>query len=113
MRRDRDGSGESDGLHRSDLAKARVNEERFAAANVQIAEKAKSLQMNDRSIPFLCECSDLRWTKIIQLSLAEFQATKAKTGAFILLAGHDDANVERVIDKTDGYVLVEKLTPPS
>ena len=31
-------------------------------------------------------------------------------GAFLLLAGHDDNRVERVIGRTDGYVLVEKFS---
>ena len=102
-----------DGRRRPGLAKSRENEERFAAANAQINQKAESLQMNDELIPFLCECSELECTQIIRLSLADFQAARAQTGTFILLADHDDASVERIIEQTDGYLLVEKFRTQS
>lgn len=102
-----------DGLDRSELAKSRENEERFAAANAQISQKAESLQMNDVLVPFLCECSDRGCTQIMRLSLVDYRAARAQTGAFILLADHDDASVERVVDQTDGYLLVEKFSPQS
>ena len=96
--------------HAPDLAKARENEERFAAANGHIRETAASLEMNLAPVPFLCECSDLRCTKIIQLSLAAYESARAHAGAFLLLSGHDDARVERIIARNDGYVLVEKFS---
>lgn len=93
-----------------DLAKSRQNEERFAAANAQLREKALSLEINRGRFPFLCECSDVGCTQVIQVSLDAYEAARAQPGAFLLLAGHDDSRVERVIARTDGYVLVEKFT---
>ena len=109
-------SGESndgdapDAAHRSDLAKSRENEERFAAANAQIREKALSLETDPGLVPFLCECSNVRCTQIIRLSLDDYETARARLGAFLLIAGHDDRRVEQIIARTDGYVLVEKFS---
>jgi hypothetical protein len=91
----------------SKRVKARKNEERFAGANAQIEAKAASLK-HDGEIPFLCECSDLRCRMTIRLSLARYRAVRAHEGAFMLLAGHEDAHVERTVSEADGFVLVEK-----
>lgn len=105
-------SDESERIQRSALVKSRENEERFAAANAQIAAKAETLEMNGNLVPFLCECSDRECTEIVQLSLSEFRAARSHSDtAFILLHGHDDTNVERVIAHTDRYLLVEKGQP--
>lgn len=109
MTGERNDRTESDRSERSRLAKSRENEERFAAANAQILEKAESLELNNELLPLLCECSDLHCTQIIRLSLADFQTAKAQNGVFILLAGHDDASVERVVAQLDGYLLVKKF----
>jgi len=49
-------------------------------------------------------------TQIIQLSLDAYAAARAESGAFLLVAGHDDSRVERIITRCDGYVLVEKYS---
>ena len=86
--------------------RARENEERFARANAAISAKADELGV-DR-VPFLCECSDPRCTEIISLSLTEYGAAKAQPGAFMLVAGHQVSNVERVVQDGDVFVLVQK-----
>jgi len=98
------------GEQRSEAAKARENEERFAHANAQIAAKAESLHFEMAGgFPFLCECSDLGCTMIIRLSLSSYRAAKAHDGAFILVPGHEDAQVEHVVAGSNGFILVEKL----
>jgi len=84
----------------------RENEERFARANAAISAKADELAVE--RVPFLCECSDARCTDIISLSLTEYRAAKTQPGAFMLVPGHEDANVERVVRDGDEFVLVEK-----
>ena len=83
------------------------NEKRFARANARIGAAADSIG-HDGAVPFLCECSDLRCTQIIHLSLESYRAAKADGGAFMLLPGHDDENVERIVSEGDGFVLVKK-----
>ena len=89
--------------------RARENEERFARANAEIIEKAETLEMGSHPVPFLCECSDLRCTGIIQLSLHDYRTARSRRpGAFMLLPGHDDEYVEHVVAEADEFVLVKK-----
>jgi hypothetical protein len=87
--------------------RSRENEERFARANAQIETTAGSMEL-EGPVPFLCECSDARCTKIIHLSLDSYRTAKADGAAFMLLPGHIDANVERIVSEGDGFVLVKK-----
>ena len=92
------------------VAKARENEERFAAANAQIGTAADALHIQE-SVPFLCECSNMRCTEIIQVSHAAYVDLKSQESTFILLTGHEDADVEQVVGQRNGYLLVQKAQP--
>ena len=101
--------GRDPGEHTRDhltAGRARENEERFAAANAEIATTAEALQIEEL-VPFLCECSNTRCTKIIQLSLATYADLRSQESTFVLLSGHEDRNVEQVVGRTDGYLLVQ------
>ena len=87
--------------------RARENEERFAHANAEIKTVADRVGV-DGKVPFLCECSDLGCTGIIKILLDDYRAAKSPGGAFVLLPGHDDANVERVVSEGEGFVIVKK-----
>jgi hypothetical protein len=86
--------------------RSRENEERFARANGEIERKAVELGIH--RIPFLCECSDLRCTEVIQLTLADYRAAKGQENVFLLLPGHVDASIEHVVQNGHGFVLVRK-----
>jgi hypothetical protein len=88
--------------------RVRENEETFAKANEQIRASAEQYNF-DQAVPFLCECSDVNCTESIRLSLTGYRKARAGGVAFILLPGHDDPHVERIVDHGDGYVLVEKF----
>ncbi len=89
-------------------SRARKNEETFAQANEQIRESAE-VNSFDHPVPFLCECSRVTCMESVRLSLTTYREAKAERQAFVLLPGHDDPNVERIIGRRDGYVLVEKF----
>ena len=89
--------------------RVRENEETFAKANEQIRASAEQYDF-DEAVPFLCECSEVTCTEPIRLSLRNYRAARDGGEAFILLPGHDDPHVERVVARGDGYVLVEKFS---
>jgi hypothetical protein len=97
----------SDG--RTNAERVRANEETFAKANEQIRASAEQYDF-DQAVPFLCECSDVNCTGSIRLSLTNYREARARGAAFILLPGHDDPHVERIVARGDGYVLVEKFS---
>jgi hypothetical protein len=86
--------------------RSRQNEERFAAANDRIKDVAQSLSVE--TVPFLCECSDARCTKVIPMLLDSYRQVR-EHGWFLLSPGHDDPHVEMVVEERDAYVVVEKF----
>jgi hypothetical protein len=93
----------------SDPHPAQRNKEVFANANERIRLSAELVDF-DEAVPFLCECSESTCTEIVQLSLENYREVRERGQAFILRPGHEDANIERVTGRRDGYVLVEKIS---
>jgi hypothetical protein len=89
-------------------ARARENEETFARANERIRETAERYDF-DASVPFLCECSEVTCVQSVPLSLRNYRQARTGTDAFIVLPGHENADVERVVARRNGYLLVEKF----
>jgi hypothetical protein len=81
----------------------------FAEANDRIRARAEEWGFR-AAVPFLCECSKLSCTETMQLSLATYRRARERSHAFIVLAGHDDPQVERIVADGAGFVLVEKFT---
>src|SRR5690349_1574611 len=91
--------------------RVRHNEEMFATANEEIRASAERYQV-DKAVPFLCECSTVDCMETIRLPLDTYREARAHGDgeAFILQAGHDDPEVERIVGNVaGGYVLVEKF----
>jgi hypothetical protein len=94
---------------RTNSERVRENEETFAKANEQIRASAEKYEFAE-AVPFLCECSKVSCTETIRLSLTTYREARAQGDAFILLPGHDDPHVERIVGEGAGYVLVEKFS---
>ena len=90
-------------------SRVRENEETFARANDEIRASAERYEFR-QLVPFLCECSEPACLETIRLSLEGYREARDGGERFILLPGHDDPRVERVVGHGTGYVLVEKLS---
>ena len=60
-------------------------------------------------VAFRCECAALGCNVLIELTLAEYESVRANARQFVLAPGHELPEVERVIRRTDAYVVVEKF----
>lgn len=89
--------------------RVRENEETFASANERIRASAERYDF-DQLVPFICECSNTTCTETIRLSVETYRQAKDGGDAFILLSGHEDSQVEKIVAHGDGYVLVEKFS---
>ncbi len=87
----------------------RKNEQTFANANEQIRASAEQFEF-DEAVPFLCECSDVECAATIALPLTTYREARARGDVFILLSGHDDPRVERVVGQAAEHILVEKFS---
>ncbi len=92
-----------DELTRRRLAR---NEELFRSVNDQVEELQARLGGSDAL--FVCECSDPECTSSIRLTTAEYEAVRSEDDRFVLLRGHENTELERVIEEHDAYVVVRK-----
>jgi hypothetical protein len=83
------------------------NESLFREVNERIAELNQTFQVEGRA-EFLCECSRDECKDPVSISLQEYEEIRESPTRFFVLAGHEDETVERVVERTDRYVVVEK-----
>ena len=60
-------------------------------------------------LTFICECGRLGCTQLIELTRAEYEELRTNPRRFALLAGHEIEDVERVVERHDRYLVVEKF----
>jgi hypothetical protein len=56
----------------------------------------------------VCECSDQTCTETLDLTPERYAEVRTTPERFILLPGHEDLAIERLVETTEGYVVVEK-----
>ena len=61
----------------------------------------------------MCECGDTRCTRVMRLTLDEYEQVRADANTFAVLPGHDDPRTEKivngdVIEKNDRFTIVKK-----
>jgi hypothetical protein len=57
----------------------------------------------------VCECSNTACIDIIELTNAEYERIRSDPNWFVIKPDHQVLQIERVISREDGYVVVEKL----
>ncbi|MBV8948220.1 MAG: hypothetical protein JO286_23420 [Solirubrobacterales bacterium] len=62
----------------------------------------------DSPVGFRCECARLGCNRLIELSVHEYEEIRANPRRFVLLPGHEFADIETVIETRPGYIIVEK-----
>ncbi|MBW3592111.1 MAG: hypothetical protein KY396_00270 [Actinobacteria bacterium] len=86
--------------------RAAANEAVFREVNERI--KQITLAQESPRASALCECSDASCTATIDITLDEYDDTRRHATRFVLVAGHEDPTIERVVDRNDRYLVVEK-----
>src|SRR6187551_1068489 len=84
------------------------NESLFREVNERIAEVNQTFQVEGRS-EFLCECSREECKEPISISIDEYEAVRRASTRFFVLPGHEDMNVESVVERSERYFVVEKV----
>jgi hypothetical protein len=79
----------------------------FRDVNERIAESAQ--RFDDREAAFVCECADSTCTEPVSASLEKYEQVRTDGTHFLLVPGHEDEQVERVIERKRRYQIVEKF----
>jgi hypothetical protein len=91
------------------------NQAVFRRANEELREFSGQL-LDDRGevafapVPFLCECGDASCTRVLRLTLAEYDRVRTCEGHHVVLPGHEGPGAwERVMGEDERYVVVKRL----
>lgn len=85
-----------------------ANEAVFREINEGI-ERGQWPGEEDAPISFRCECARLGCNELIDVSLRRYEEVRANSRRFIVRPGHERLDVEMVVERYPGYLVVEKL----
>ena len=86
------------------------NEALFRNVNEEIGGAALAFGRDRASrYSFMCECSDADCHRLLELTLAEYEAVRARSDRFAVVPGHALPEIESVVETHAGYEVVEKL----
>jgi len=87
------------------------NEALFREVNERIAELGENAQSwsPDGIVEFLCECGqDGGCGERVAIPFLEYERVRRQDDRFVVLPGHENPEIERVVSSTDSYVIVDK-----
>jgi transcription initiation factor TFIID subunit TAF12 len=84
-----------------------TNEALFRDVNERIAETAERFDASGTE--FVCECSDPNCTHRVEASLAEYEQVRDESTTFLVVPGHEQGDIERVIADRGRFRIVEKV----
>jgi hypothetical protein len=85
-----------------------LNEAVFRQVNEQITGLADRFGLEERELDLICECGEANCVERISMPPAAYEALRADPTRFAVYPGHDQPDVERVVEKGNGYEVVEK-----
>ena len=85
-----------------------LNEAMFREVNERVEEVNKAFGSITGDFDIFCECGDASCAERITVPMSEYERVRSDSKQFLLMVGHEDPTVERVIEHHEGYVIVEK-----
>ena len=82
------------------------NEVLFRSVNEGIEEQA--IRFGGDGYEFLCECASRVCLERVALTLHEYEHIRAEATRFFVVPGHENAEVESVVETAPHYYVVEK-----
>jgi hypothetical protein len=79
----------------------------FRDVNERIAESAERFEAEESD--FVCECADPNCTHTFSASLAEYEEVRDDPTTFLLVPGHEQQDIERVVSRRGHFHVVEKF----
>jgi hypothetical protein len=91
-----------------------LNEGVFRRANEEVEAAAVELKgprpdADADPVPFICECPQPDCRRVVLLTLAEYERVRSDGRYGLAFPGHEDAAIERVLERNDRFVMTEKF----
>jgi hypothetical protein len=87
--------------------RAARNEELFRSVNERIEEGAEQHGV-EAPLRFHCECGRSSCFETVDMPPPVYERVVAERYHFVLIPGHEDEEIERIVDRKQEYVVVEK-----
>jgi hypothetical protein len=89
------------------------NEALFRAFNERVADMAQSFDPRGEGaslrIEFVCECGDVDCLERLELTRSAYEEVRSDPRRFVVAPGHEHPDIECVVARGDGYLVVQKL----
>jgi hypothetical protein len=91
-------------------ARLASNEALLREVNERIREVGEGLQVlpDDELLDFRCECGAPACDGLVSMTAAEYEHVRSDNDRFAVLPGHEEEEIERVMERTERYVIVDK-----
>lgn len=88
--------------------RAARNEEVFRDVNLRIEQ---GVEMHDvpGQVRYHCECVRASCFEMVSLYPAEYERVAGERYLFVVAPGHEDSTIERVVERHESYLVVEKI----
>ena len=86
--------------------RAARNEALFREVNEEVAQLEQRLEGG--APQFVCECATEACVERVTVPPATYEQIRSHPRQFLLKPGHEQENLERVVETGSGYVVVEK-----
>jgi hypothetical protein len=80
----------------------------FREVNERILEM-KAFADESETVEVLCECGDEACITTVVMTIRDYAAVRAEYSRFISCDGHERLDIERVVLRTPGYLVVERI----
>jgi hypothetical protein len=81
----------------------------FRALNEKLSDVNEALSTVSETFVISCECADTSCVEMVDIKPDDYRSVRADARWFVVLRDHVYPEVESVIRRVDGYVVVEKF----
>ncbi len=90
------------------IRRVEKNERLFRELNERIRDVSRDLLDESEQVEFFCECAAEGCLDRLKLTRAQFAEVRADSTWFFVAPGHELEDVEVVVERREGYVIVAK-----
>ena len=83
------------------------NEAMFREANERMADWDEQ-HASSAVEPYFCECANPECGEHVDLRKADYERVRSDSRRFVIVPGHEVPDVETVIERNEGWAIVEK-----
>lgn len=84
------------------------NEAMFREANERAKEWEERHRLDSEVELYFCECANAGCLEKVSLSKADYERIRSDSDRFVIVPGHELPEVETVIERNQGWAIIEK-----